>query len=197
MRWAVMAGVLGAVLPTLASAQVKVALGDGVSVVFPSAPVKMHTTVESGPGAAPPPRAPGAPPLPVPPNFRDVAGYDAWTVHDLGATYTAMVMSFRTPHDDLPALCGPARAAGATGITASCRVIGSGPTAVQEDRREFQGGDLMITRTIRRDGRVYTLSYMRLSPEKLAKLSTKVVAPSEALGDNFLASLSVGAAGAN
>src|SRR5947209_5542596 len=68
MRTAVIAGVLGALLPTLAMAQTKVALGDGVSVVFPSAPVKMHTTVDSAPGVTPPRRAPGAPPLPVPPN---------------------------------------------------------------------------------------------------------------------------------
>jgi len=191
MRQAVIAGVLAAALPTLAQAQVKVALGDGVSVVFPAAPVKLHTTMDSPAEPTPAPRAPGVPPMPVPPDFRDFGSADSWMLHQGGASFTAMAMSPRGAHADLPARCGPLTNRSASGAALSCRVLGSGPTAVREERRVFEGGDLMISRSISRGGRYYTVRYLRLAPQKLATLNAKNATPSEAAGDSFLASFSV------
>jgi hypothetical protein len=195
MRWAVIAGVLGAVLPTLALAQVKVVLGDGVSVVFPGAPIKMHTATVDSPAAPPPApparRAPGEPPMPVPPepgNFGFAA--DSWLFHKGGASFTAMAMTPRGAHADLPARCRPITTADASGVV-SCRLLGSGPSAVREDRRVLEGGDLMISRSLNRGGRVYSVRYTRLAPQKLAKLNATNRTPPESAGDSFLASFSV------
>jgi hypothetical protein len=195
MRWAVIAGVLGAALPTLASAQVKVALGDGVSVVFPGAPIKMHTTVEQPPGAEPPaaprPRPAGQPPMPVPPvehDFRDFRGGDSWMFHEDGATFAATAIPVRGSRADLPATCGPIRTAEASGSVASCRVVGSGPAAMREDRRTFGSSGLRVSRWISHGGRAYLVTYMRVEP--------KAATAEDAAGDRFLASLSVSGAGA-
>ena len=199
MRWAMIAGVLGAILPTFASAQVKVVLGEGVSVVFPSAPVKMHMTVESPPGkasgAAPAaaPRPAGGPPMPVPPvehGFADFDSADTWMLRQGGATFMATALSRRTSHPDLPALCGPLPSAGA-----SCRVIGTGPAAVREDRLVIEGGNVMIRRFLSHGGRAYSVSYLRLSPEKLAKFNAQDRTSAVSVGDSFLASLQVSGPG--
>ena len=193
MRWSVIAGVLGALLPTLALAQVKVVLGDGVSVVFPGAPVKMHMTVEPPVGAPPgsAPSKPGGPPMPAPPDFRNFGSADSWMLHQGRAMFTAMAMSPKTAHADLPARCLHISDASGSKPVESCRIIGAGPAAMRETRRVFDDGNVMMTRFLSHGGHAYMVTYMRMAPQKIAKLSSKDQTPSEAAGEGFLASFTV------
>jgi len=182
MRWVLIAGVLCTALPTMALAQVKVGLGEGVSVVFPAAPVKMHMTVESpAEGAA----------APVSPEFRNFGSADNWMLHQGRAMFTAMAMSPKTAQADLPARCVQISDTRRAMPVESCRIIGAGLGAQRETRRVFADGNVMMTRFLSHGGRAYMLTYMRMAPQKTANPGTKDQTPSEAAGESFLASFTV------
>ena len=130
--------------------------------------------------------------MPVPPilhNLRGLIQGDGWVLQEAGAMFAATVVTVRESRADLPAMCGPVSAG------ASCRVIGSGPNAVREDRLAFGSGGVRISRWITHGGQAYLITYMRAAPRGVANLKGKDDTPSDAAGESFVASLSVSGPG--
>jgi hypothetical protein len=188
MRTVLIAGALGALLAPPALAQTRVELGDGVSVVFPSAPGRIQTAIDRTP--APPSNLP---PMPVDPRdqrARDqhLRSTDLWALRQGGAAFMA---SASTPFQAYSAKCIAGPGVGPAGGVITCRKLDGG-YVVRETRRVSDDGRLDITQTLERNGRSYMISFMRPGPEQLKKLSALGPAPSDADGEAFLSSLRVG-----
>jgi hypothetical protein len=177
MRAAVIGGVLTALLPTLAVAQTRVELGDGVSVVFPSAPTKIHMTTEP-----PPPGASAAGGMAGLQAFRST---DMWMLRMGGAMFSATVMTPRqqpgAPRRNCagPPLPVPPRSVSPRDSPAADLA------APRENRRVFDG-TLSLFRSIQLHGRDYTVMFTLPGTERLAKLHSKEETPSEAVGEAFV-----------
>ena len=186
MRMAVIAGVAGAVLPTLALAQVKVVLGDGVSVVFPSAPAKMHMTTE------PPPAGSTGAGMGF---LQAVQSTDMWTLRIGGAMFEATAMSPRKPPGAPSPKCDGPPMPVAPGTFSLCDSRDLASPA--EHRRLSENGTLFVSRSVQFKGRIYGVIFMRSGESQLAKVDPAHETPPDSAGEAFINSFKVAAQAAN
>ncbi|WP_297693868.1 hypothetical protein [Phenylobacterium sp.] len=179
MRMAVTGGVLSALLPTLALAETKVDLGDGVSVVFPSAPAKMHTTSE--PPAGP---AKGA-------GTESIRSVDTWMLRIGGATFRATAMTPREQPGAPRATCGDPPLPVPPGTISPCDSVGRDLASPPEERRVMGNGAVVLIRTVKVNGHIYGVTFMRSGEGQLATLDPSHETPPESVGEAFVSSFKV------
>lgn len=184
MRTALIGGLVGALLPALAQAQTKVELGDGVSVVFPSAPAKMHMTSES----------PAGPPSGAGMGFlQAIRSTDTWMLRIGGATFRATAMTPREQPAAARAECGGPPMPVAPGTISPCDSPAPDLASPPEHRRVTDAGAVFLTRTVQVNGHIYGVSFVRNGDAQLAKLDPKHETPSESAGEAFVGSFKVAA----
>jgi hypothetical protein len=176
-------GLLVTLLPTLALAQTKVDLGDGVSVVFPSAPAKRHRE----------PEQPADPSKGAETGLHEAIGAtDTWSLRIGGAGFYANALTQRQPPGGAPARdCSGPPLPVPPGSFSPCGSSPADLASPPETRKIMPGGALYLSRVVQVNGRIYGVTFTRQSEDQLAKYNLGAETPPESAGEAFVSSFKV------